>query len=107
MFKTIAQFIAPANMPSPLLWGDETIVRERLGAGVSELNLSRRVYRFNYPFPPSEVVDLFRLHYGPANLAFASLDPAGRLFTRSWNRCGLPTTVRKEASRSWKLSIST
>jgi SAM-dependent methyltransferase len=78
MFKTIAQFIAPANMPSPLLWGDETIVRERLGGGVSELNLSRRSYRFNYPFPPSEVVDLFRLHYGPANLAFASLDPAGR-----------------------------
>jgi SAM-dependent methyltransferase len=78
MFKTIAQFIAPSNMPSPLLWGDEATVRERLGAGVSHLNLSRRMYRFNYPFPPSEVVDLFRLNYGPANLAFASLDPAGR-----------------------------
>ena len=23
MFKAIARFIAPANMPSPLLWGDE------------------------------------------------------------------------------------
>ena len=78
MFKTIARFIAPANMPSPLLWGDEATVRERLGAGVSQLNLSRRLYTFNYPFPPSEVVEVFRLYYGPANLAFASLDHAGQ-----------------------------
>ena len=78
MFKTITRFIAPANMPSPLLWGDETIVRERLGAGVSQLNLRRRAHTFNYPFPPSEVVEIFRLYYGPANLAFASLDESGR-----------------------------
>jgi hypothetical protein len=78
MFKTIARFIAPANLPSPLLWGDEATVRERLGAGVSHLNLSRRAYTFNYPFPPSEVVEVFRLYYGPANLAFASLDSAGQ-----------------------------
>src|SRR5262245_32369411 len=78
MFKAIARFIAPSNMPSPLLWGDETKVRERLGAGVSQLNLSRRMYTFSYPFPPSEVVDVFRLYYGPANRAFASLDDAGR-----------------------------
>ena len=65
-------------MPSPLLWGDEAIVRERLGSGVSQLNLSRRPYTFNFPFPPSEVVDVFRLYYGPANLAFASLDAAGQ-----------------------------
>src|SRR5215470_13087269 len=33
MFKAIAQFIAPSsNMPSPLLWGDEAIVRQRLGS---------------------------------------------------------------------------
>src|SRR5215471_19274591 len=78
MFKTIARFIAPANMPSPLLWGDEAIVRERLGAGVSRLSLSCQMHTFNYPFPPSEVVDVFRLYYGPSNLAFASLDAAGQ-----------------------------
>src|SRR5262249_28540070 len=78
MFKAIAGFIAPANMPSPLLWGEEAIVRERLGSGVSQLNLSRRPFTFNYPFPPSEVVDVFRLYYGPANLAFASLNEVGR-----------------------------
>jgi SAM-dependent methyltransferase len=78
MFKAIAHFIAPANMPSPLLWGDEGTVRERFGSGASQLNLTRRQYTFNYPFPPFEVVDIFRLYYGPANLAFASLDEVGR-----------------------------
>src|SRR5499427_6887553 len=78
MFKTIARFIAPANMPSPLLWGDEAIVRQRLGSGVSQLKLTRRMHTFNYPFPPAEVVDVFRLYYGPANLAFSSLDSHGR-----------------------------
>jgi SAM-dependent methyltransferase len=74
MFKVISGFIAPANMPSPVLWGNEAVVRQRLGAGVSELNLTRRSYTFNYPLPPSEVVDFFQLYYGPANLAFRSLD---------------------------------
>ncbi len=31
MFKTVSTFIAPSGMPSPVLWGDETTVRERLG----------------------------------------------------------------------------
>ena len=78
MFKTVAKFIAPSGMPSPVLWGDETTVRERLGQGLSALNLVRRHYTFSYPFPPSEVVEFFRLYYGPTNQAFASLDVAGR-----------------------------
>lgn len=77
MFKTIAKFIAPSGMPSPVLWGDETTVRERLGKGLSELNLVKRHYTFSYPFPPSEVVEFFRLYYGPTNQAFASLDVGG------------------------------
>jgi SAM-dependent methyltransferase len=78
MFKTISQFIAPSNMPSPLLWGDEAIVRERFGGGVSQVNLTRRIYTFDYPFGPREAVEVFRLYYGPAILAFASLDTTGR-----------------------------
>src|SRR5215831_20954358 len=74
MFKTFAKFIAPSGMPSPVLWGDEAVVRQRLGHGASELTLTRRQYTFTYPFPPSEVVEFFRQHYGPTNVAFASLD---------------------------------
>jgi hypothetical protein len=64
-------------MPAPVLWGDEATVRERLGAGLSDLSLVKLYYTFSYPFPPAEVVEFFRLYYGPTNLAFASLDTAG------------------------------
>ncbi len=78
MFKTVLTFIAPSGMPSPVLWGDEATVRERLGEGLSELDLVRRHYTFSYPFPPTEVVEFFRLYYGPTNQAFESLDAGGR-----------------------------
>jgi len=78
MFRTIAKFIAPSGMPSPLLWGDEAVVRERFGSQVCELKFARRHYTFDYPFPPSDVVNFFRLYYGPVNRAFVSLDRAGR-----------------------------
>jgi len=78
MFRAVAKYIAPSGMPSPLLWGDETIVRERFGLEVCDLKLKRRHYTFDYPFPPSDVVNFFRLYYGPVNRAFASLDRAGR-----------------------------
>ena len=74
MFKTFARFIAPSGMPAPVLWGDEVVVRERLGHGVSDLTMTRRHYSFTYPFPPTEVVEFFRQYYGPTNRAFASLD---------------------------------
>jgi ubiquinone/menaquinone biosynthesis C-methylase UbiE len=78
MFRAVSKFIAPSGMPSPVLWGEEAVVRERIGAGLSELSLIRRNYSFSYPFPPSEVVEVFRLYYGPTNQAFASLDSSGQ-----------------------------
>src|SRR5262249_16169698 len=69
-------FIAPAGVPSPLLWGDEATVRERFGEAVARLQLNRVQYRFDYPFSPDGVVDFFRDYYGPANRAFPSLTQA-------------------------------
>lgn len=74
MFKAISKFIAPSGMASPVLWGDETVVRERLGFGVSDLTMTRRLYNFTYPFSPAEVVEFFRQYYGPTNRAFSALD---------------------------------
>jgi len=89
MFKAVSKFIAPSGMPAPVLWGDEATVRERLGHGLSELSLARRQYLFDYPFPPSEVVEFFRLYYGPTNRAFASLDDEGQ------------TQLRQELETLW------
>lgn len=101
MFKTVAKFIAPSGMPSPTLWGDEVTVRERLGKGLSDLQLVRRMYPFSYPFAPAEVVEFFRLYYGPTHQAFAALDANGQTQLRldletlwsSHNRGGSSSTV--------------
>jgi SAM-dependent methyltransferase len=105
MFKTIARFIAPPGMPSPVLWGDETVVRERFGASVSDLRLTRVIYRFDYPFAPADVVEFFRRNYGPTTRAFATLGEAEREALRSdlvalWtshNTAGSPSRTAVDA----------
>jgi len=82
MFQTFARFIAPPGMPSPVLWGDETVVRQRFGAGVSSLRLTRVNYRFDYPFAPADVVEFFRQYYGPTTRAFAALGDPDRAALR-------------------------
>ncbi|WP_455377125.1 class I SAM-dependent methyltransferase [Petrachloros mirabilis] len=101
MFKTVAKFIAPSGMPSPTLWGDEATVRERLGKGLSDLQLIRRMYPFSYPFGPAEVVEFFRFYYGPTHQAFAALDAGGQTQLRldletlwsTHNRGGVDNTI--------------
>jgi SAM-dependent methyltransferase len=83
MFKTIARHIAPSGMPSPVLWGDEATVRDRLRDGIAGLKCAHRMYHFDYPFSPDSVVDFFRTNYGPMTRAFASLDTSGQDTLRS------------------------
>ena len=83
MFRTIAKHIAPSGMPSPVLWGDETTVRDRLREGIAGLKCSLHFYHFDYPFPPDAVVEFFRTNYGPMSRAFASLDVNGQQNLRS------------------------
>jgi SAM-dependent methyltransferase len=80
MFRTVGKhFPPPAGMPSPVLWGDEAVVRERFGvAGAASVEIERRVFPFTYPFGPSGVVDMFRKCYGPTNRAFGAIDAAGQ-----------------------------
>jgi ubiquinone/menaquinone biosynthesis C-methylase UbiE len=79
MFKTVGRFVPPpAGVPSPLLWGSEQVVRERLGAEVTSLAFERRLITFEFPFSPSDVVDCFHLYYGPTVRAFAALEPSRR-----------------------------
>lgn len=78
MFGVLARHVPPPDMPAPVLWGDERVVRERLGTGVSDLRLTRVSYRFNYPFGPPDLVDFFRQNFGPVRRAFAALDEGER-----------------------------
>lgn len=79
MFKILAGHVPPPPlMAPPVQWGDETKVRERLGEGASQLDMTRRIYDLRYPFGPEQVVDFFIEYYGPINRACASLSPEGR-----------------------------
>lgn len=83
MFKTNASHVPPPpNVPSPVLWGDEEIVRGRLREGIAELHLTRRPIRFLYPFSPADVVEYFRQFFGPTQFAFTALDGDGQAALR-------------------------
>jgi SAM-dependent methyltransferase len=73
---TVGYVPPPPGMPSVLLWGDPDAVRERLGAGVSDLRFTSRQMSFSYPHSPEATVTLFRTWYGPTVRAFAALDEA-------------------------------
>jgi hypothetical protein len=74
MFKTIAGHVPPpAGLPSPIQWGDEPKVRERLGSGTIDLRTTPRMIAFDFPFGPADVVEFWRMYYGPTNRAFEAL----------------------------------
>jgi SAM-dependent methyltransferase len=68
----------PPGLPAPVLWGDEPAVRQRFSSGASSLDLTRRKFQFHYPFSPRETVEFFRQYFGPTQVAFSRLDPAGQ-----------------------------
>ena len=75
MFKITGKHVAaPSNMPSPVLWGDEATVRERFKDGIGELKTTTRKIAFDFPMSPVEVVEHFRLYYGPTQMAFKALE---------------------------------
>lgn len=73
MFRMIAGYVPPANVPSPLQWGDEAKVRERLRSGCSDLKFTPRMIAFEFPLDPHQLVEFWRLYYGPTNRAFEAL----------------------------------
>ncbi len=83
MFKRTASHVPPpAGMPSPVLWGDQTTVSERLQEQFTSLQLTPRKMPFTMKMTPPEVVEYFRQWYGPTQRAFAALDEAGQAALR-------------------------
>jgi SAM-dependent methyltransferase len=79
MFAASAKHVPPPpGIPAPSQWGDESIVRQRFGTGAKEIKCTRMMCDFTYPFPPAEVVQLFRRYFGPTQVAFSKLDAKGQ-----------------------------
>ena len=71
----------PEGFVSPMTWGIESNVIERFaGAGVpaEKISFARDTFTFNYPSPPSALVDEFRKYYGPTMNAFEAAEKNGR-----------------------------
>jgi ubiquinone/menaquinone biosynthesis C-methylase UbiE len=79
MFKIMSAHVPPpSGMPSPVRWGDEETVRERLREGITNLKLTKRLISFEFPFPVTDVIEFWRTWYGPTHRAFAALDDSGQ-----------------------------
>lgn len=77
MFALTARHIPPPEgIPAPVLWGDEDVARRRLAGLASRIDIARRTVEMEFPFPPREVVQLFRDYFGPTQVAFSRLDPS-------------------------------
>ena len=68
----------PPGGASPLLWGDETTVRERLNWGLTSLQARRAMAPLHYPFSIAETICFHRTYLGPARLTYETMAAAQR-----------------------------
>jgi hypothetical protein len=71
----------PEGFVSPMTWGVEENVIERFTAAfvpAEQISFERDTYTFEYPAPPSELVEQFRDYYGPTMNAFDAAAADGR-----------------------------
>ena len=79
LFKVTGKHVVPPpGVPSPLLWGDENVVRERLQGSVTDIRSTKIMIHLKLPFTVPETVEFYRLHYGPTLRAFAGLTVAAQ-----------------------------
>jgi ubiquinone/menaquinone biosynthesis C-methylase UbiE len=98
--KHTAAVPPPAGIPSPLLWGDEAVIRERFNAKDWDVATKTRTLTFRYPHAPAGTAELFRRAYGPTVKTLEALDGNGRAalaieLAAHWaahNRAGSPAT---------------
>ena len=82
MFRATAKYLPPPpNMQPAHMWGEETTVRQRLGAAA--VKTERREFIYTFPYDAAGAVDFFRQYYGPTAVAFGRLDEKNQQALRS------------------------
>ena len=78
MFKVGSKHApGPPGIPPPVQWGDETIVRQRLGPYFNNIRTEIVPVKFDLPMPPAKAVEFFRQYFGPTQMAFKRVGEAG------------------------------
>lgn len=74
MFRLIGKYVPPATgLKSPMVWGNESRLRELFGDDVASLEVRRRNFNFCYT-SAGHFIDVFKTYYGPMLKAFAALN---------------------------------
>jgi SAM-dependent methyltransferase len=74
MQRVVAQYLPrPPQLKPAMLWGTEQRLRQLLGAGVSSLETSRRIFTFRFR-SAEDWLEFQRSKLGPAVCAFEALD---------------------------------
>ena len=79
MFKVMGKHVAPPpGIAPPVLWGDEKVVSERLGAKFENIKTEIIPIDFDMPMNAAGAVTFFRTYFGPTQVAFRRLDATGQ-----------------------------
>jgi SAM-dependent methyltransferase len=79
MFKVGSSYVPPpSGIAPPVHWGDERIVRERLGHKFANIQTEVVPIDFDLLTDPAGAVAFFRKYFGPTQVAFSRLDEAGQ-----------------------------
>jgi len=73
MFKLSGKYVPPPPMPPPVLWGVPEEVTSRFGDTVTDLTMTPRMADMIFPFPPEDVVELFKTYFGPTVMALKAM----------------------------------
>jgi SAM-dependent methyltransferase len=74
LIRLVGTHVPPSpRAPDPLQWGDEDLVRARLGRWFGAIQTRRLPDAFEYPFSPLETANLYFQHLGPLRIALESL----------------------------------
>jgi 2-polyprenyl-3-methyl-5-hydroxy-6-metoxy-1,4-benzoquinol methylase len=83
LFRLTGKHVAPpAGVPSPLQWGDEATVRERLAGHVADIRCTRHIATLVFPFSVADTIEFYRVNYGPTLRAFAALSDDNQAMLR-------------------------
>jgi SAM-dependent methyltransferase len=79
MFRVGSKHVPPPpGILPPVLWGDDTTVRQRLAHSFTDIRTELIPVDFDLPTNPAGAVAFFRQYFGPTKMAFSRLDEPGQ-----------------------------
>lgn len=110
--KHVAYAPPAAGIPSPLLWGDESVIRQRFDERAWNVETRARTLTFRYPYTPAGTAEIFRTSYGPTVRTLEALEKSQRVLLAEeladhWERHQKPGAEATEVDSEYLEVIAT